>query len=131
MKQTTQLKNIVLIDDEDVTNLINTKIISLYYEANIVSYSSAQVALEHFKGTDPDSPTLPDYIFLDINMPVMDGWEFLSEFQKFPLHKIGSCKIYMLSSSIDRDDIEKTKTFPSTHGFISKPLTKEKLAILE
>ena len=130
MEQTPQLKTIVLIDDEEVTNLINTKIISFYYKFNTISYTSATVALEQFIGNDAGSPILPDYIFLDINMPVMDGWGFLEEFQKFPVHKTEHCKIYMLSSSIDQDDIEKTKSFPSAHGFISKPLTAEKIMIL-
>jgi CheY-like chemotaxis protein len=60
----------------------------------------------------------------------MDGWEFLTEFQKFPLDKINACRIYMLTSSIDFEDVEKTQSFSSVQGFLSKPLTIEKLEML-
>ena len=131
MEQTNQLKSIALIDDDAVTNMINTKIISRSFPANIVSYTNARESLDKFGGeAGAGKPVLPDFIFLDINMPGMDGWEFLAEFQNFPADRIKGCKIYMLTSSIDLDDIEKSKQFASVLGFISKPLTQDKLSML-
>lgn len=64
---------------------------------------------------------LPEVIFLDLNMPVMDGWEFLDSFNSF--FKESKTKIYILSSSIDSRDIERSKEYALVEGFIAKPLT--------
>ena len=63
-------------------------------------------------------------------MPQMNGWEFLDEFKKFPDAVKRKCKIFMLTSSIDPNDIKKSKTYDVVKNFITKPLTKEKLEML-
>ena len=68
-----------------------------------------------------------DVIFLDINMPGMNGWEFLDEFNNLTHHVKTRCKIFMLTSSIDPSDIKKSQTYSTVKDFITKPLTKEKL----
>ncbi len=123
-----QDKHILLIDDDAVSNMINTKIIKKNFDFTVNAFTNAKVALDQLmhwtKSANGESPQI---IFLDINMPLMDGWEFLEEYQKFPESLLSICKVYMLTSSIDLDDIEKAKTYPLVSDFISKPLTSEKL----
>jgi CheY-like chemotaxis protein len=72
----------------------------------------------------------PAFIFLDINMPHIDGWEFLEQYQKFPNAMLEKCPVIMLTSSIDYHDIRKSKDYKCVQDFISKPLTHDKLAVL-
>ena len=65
----------------------------------------------------------PDVILLDINMPVMDGWDFLEWFKEYKSHFPKPISIFMVSSSIDRRDIEKAKSYAEVKDYISKPLT--------
>jgi len=125
---TQQDKTIFLIDDDPIANLISSKVIEMNSGFKVVGAIYACEALGQLRQWST-SPTdqFPEIIFLDVNMPVMDGWEFLNEFQKFPEAIIEKCKVYMLSSSIDPSDILKSKAYKCVHGFISKPLTPDKL----
>ncbi len=122
-----QIKNILLIDDDNIFNFINKKIITMgNFAENVRSYIDAAKALAELnllceKGGD----NFPDIIFLDINMPLMDGWEFLDEFERLPELYLRICKVYMLTSSIDPLDIEKSKTYKTVEDFISKPLSEK------
>jgi CheY-like chemotaxis protein len=127
----TNNKSVMLIDDDAITNIINTKIITMKYAYEVKDFSSAQKALEQLKEWGNSFPEkLPFVIFLDINMPVMDGWEFLEEFQKLPKIVQEKSKVYMLTSSIAAEDIEKAKAYHVVNDFVSKPLSHEKLATL-
>lgn len=128
MKNMAQIKSVILIDDDAITNMINTKIIKMNFSFDVHDYADAQRALDNLKQCIEATPEkLPDIIFLDINMPIMDGWEFLEEFQKLPGIVHEKSRIFMLTSSIDVEDIEKARAYPVVSDFISKPLTPEKL----
>lgn len=120
-----QIKNVLLIDDEHLFNFINKEIIKMETFAGTVnSHMNAKKALQELKTlSECGSLGFPEVIFLDINMPVMDGWEFLQEFEKLPEPVISKCKVYILSSSIDPSDVEKSKSYKSVKDFFSKPLT--------
>jgi CheY-like chemotaxis protein len=77
-----------------------------------------------------DYEEFPDVIFLDLNMPEMDGWEFLEEFRKFPEWSLKKCQVYILSSSADHYDIERSRSYEMVRDFITKPLTADKLQSL-
>ncbi|MCL5246335.1 response regulator [Cellulophaga sp. 20_2_10] len=70
---------------------------------------------------------LPKLIFLDLNMPIMNGWEFLDDFQKIPEHIREGVIIYIISSSIDPRDIERVKTYNIVSDYILKPVTPKDL----
>lgn len=110
----------MLIDD-DVTNNIITKKLLLKYDSSFIvqEYKSAGEAINALK----TATFKPNLIFLDINMPDMNGWQFLDKFTTLRL----SVSIYMLTSSVDVLDIERAKTSPYLQGFISKPLTQVKI----
>jgi CheY-like chemotaxis protein len=74
-----------------------------------------------------DPEKLPDFIFLDINMPIMNGWEFLEEYQRLNIDPLGKSKIFIISSSVFSNDINRAKSYPIVKSFISKPLSVEKI----
>lgn len=124
-------KQIVLIDDDAVINLVNKRIIEKHFGFKTVIFKNAIAALAQIRQwlintTQP----LPELIFLDIDMPFMTGWEFLDELHKLPAHELQKCKVVILSSSIHFEDIEKSKSYSAVLDFISKPLTADKLRTL-
>ena len=121
-----EISSIFLIDDDTIALTINEAVIRLTgFSLDIQTFESANSALSVLSVTDYSS--FPDVIFLDINMPVKDGWEFLDEFEGLSQVALSKCQVYMLSSSVDPQDVERSKTYKSVNGFISKPLTHDKL----
>ena len=118
--------HVLLIDDRQDHNYLNEIIISdtgLFGKVQAVS--SGQEALDYLrKATDAptDDKPFPDLIFLDINMPLMNGWEFLDEFGKLMGQLKKTPKIYMLSTSSYHKDIVKSEEYGAVTGFITKPL---------
>ena len=107
------IKDIFLIDDDALVNFLNQEIIKdSHPDKKVRSFESATEALEVIKEMlNTSDSKLPQLILLDINMPVMDGWEFLDIFDQLPENKTKDCKIIMHTSSIDPRDIEKAKTY--------------------
>lgn len=121
--------HILLVDDDRAFNFLNEKIIEFEkFASKISSQVSPVEALDFLKSTiDTEPETFPDFLFLDINMPEMDGWEFLDEFCNLPHGYISKTRIFILTSSLNPLDIEKSKTYNNVKGFASKPLTTEVL----
>ncbi len=111
---------IMLVDDDPTSNIITRKLI-LKYNPNFIvqDYKSATEALKELQ----EGKFKPSLVFLDINMPDMNGWQFLEKFSAFKQ----SIVIYLLTSSVDVLDIERAKVTSNLQGFISKPLTQQKI----
>ncbi len=109
-----------IIDDDTVyVNLVKKLIQLKKLCENILVFKNGKEALDFFK----DSDSLPDLILLDLNMPIMNGWEFLEEFS--PLKKAFEKKtnLYVVSSSIDPLDSEKAKSIDAVCDYITKPIS--------
>ncbi|MEQ8414356.1 MAG: response regulator [Imperialibacter sp.] len=117
-----------IIDDDQIYVFGLKKLIDFHkYSKNLLVFKNGAEAIKYMKPLITSSDELPDVILLDINMPVMDGWQFLDEFVKIkPLIK-KKITIYMVSSSIDEADLERAKTYEEVSDFIVKPVKAEDL----
>jgi CheY-like chemotaxis protein len=122
---------VLLVDDNDTDNFINKRIIELTkFSNNILIKNSGKAALEYLEENKNNPENLPDLIFLDINMPIVDGFVFLYEFESFVEDVKNKCKVAVLSSSDNKRDIDKIVTNDYVVKFITKPLNEEALVQL-
>ncbi len=122
------LKCVLLIDDDAATNFFNETIISRAGFAELVrSFLSAEEALDYLKESHQGQGHFPELIFLDINMPGMNGWEFLEAFRAAGFLPERKVVIIMLTTSINPDDQVRAAFIKEVQEFVHKPLTLEKL----
>ncbi|MCJ8211290.1 response regulator [Mucilaginibacter sp. RS28] len=122
--------SILLVDDDEINNFISIKLIKkALVSSEIKACLNGKFAIDELKKLkEAPSPGLPDYILLDINMPLMNGWEFLDEYKRLDIDPEGKSKIYIISSSVFSNDINRAKSYrPLVKDFISKPLNIEKI----
>jgi CheY-like chemotaxis protein len=116
---------VMLVDDNDTDNFISKRIIEITkFAKRIEVKNSGKSALEYLEREQFNPHNLPDIIFLDINMPIVDGFVFLFEFEMFPDEVKNKCKIVILSSSDNKRDIEKIVDNDYVVKFVTKPLTE-------
>ncbi|MBH8560389.1 response regulator [Hymenobacter negativus] len=119
----------LLVDDDPTTNYLNRKLLQrLAVTTQVREALNGQEALDVLATscTTPDAPTCPVLIFLDVNMPVMGGFEFLEAYQRLPLAQRRAIVIVMLTTSLHPADVQRAGSLPVA-GFLTKPLTAEKI----
>lgn len=117
-------ETVLLVDDNDTDNFIHRRIIELAgFSENIIVKNSGKSALEFLETQE----VIPSVVFLDINMPIVDGFVFLFEFDNFPEEIKQKCKIVILSSSDNKKDIDRIVDNEYVVHFITKPLSEESL----
>ncbi len=119
---------VLLIDDDKATNFFNERVVNRhqgFHQVNTVQ--SGLAALEYLRDVGKDSIIKPDLIFLDINMPAMNGWEFLIEFSKLDHSVTNGIKVILLSTSSNPDDVKESAKNHSVDDFINKPLSLDLL----
>lgn len=118
-------KKIIWVVDDDV--IYQTIINKLIQKSGVFfinsSFMNGKEAITSLHKIVEDNDNLPDIILLDINMPVMDGWEFMEELKNLKSKIKNQIKIYIVSSSIAIEDKDKSKTFDCIVGYITKPIT--------
>jgi CheY-like chemotaxis protein len=116
-------KVICIIDDDPIYQFLINKIIGKSKaKHDVMFFKNGKEALDYF--TLDLKNNLPEIILLDLEMPVMDGWDFLNEIEQLPIDKTD---IYIVSSSISHEDKEKSKAFPKIKGHFSKPINSTKI----
>jgi CheY-like chemotaxis protein len=121
---------VLLIDDDPDSNFVNSWIIKKDFAQEVEAKLSAKDALDYIKSQSNLRLPLPEIIFLDIRMPVMDGFGFLEEFNKLSDHIKSHMKIVMLSSSFDKSDYNRAMENENVKKYINKPLTPDALTDL-
>lgn len=123
---------VMLVDDSDTDNFINKRVLELSkFTTQILIKDSGRSALEYLSENVYNPEKLPDLIFLDINMPIVDGFVFLYEFEEFDEAIKNHCKIIILSSSNSKRDIDRIIDNRYVVDFVTKPLSLEAIASLK
>lgn len=115
-----------IIDDDPIFVFTAQKMLKFEdFCYNFSVFHNGEDAINHLAPLMKANTDLPNLILLDLNMPIMDGWQFLDEFIKIKTTK--KITIYIVSSSIDPADIEKAKTYQEVSNYVIKPITREKI----
>ncbi|KAA5543476.1 response regulator [Adhaeribacter rhizoryzae] len=116
---------IFIIDDDEISIFLTERSLQLGgFKAEITTFLEADAALEVLKNAPEEE--LPNFIFLDLNMPEVDGWEFLAAFEQLDQERsLNKCAIYILTSSLNISDIDRANEHELIKGFIHKPVNLE------
>lgn len=131
------LDQILCIDDDPITLMLCKKVIIKSAFCNeIITAQNGEEALSYFnniKTANYQNKVMqhPQLVFLDLNMPVMGGWEFLDYFSRLEFAEFHNVKVVVLSSTIDPEDLQNAKKYPMVIDFLSKPITQSMLEYLK
>ncbi|QLG45571.1 response regulator [Costertonia aggregata] len=117
------------IIDDDPIFIYGTKRImkEVDFCNDILVYNNGQDAIDGLNELTSQGKELPSVIFLDLNMPIMNGWEFLDDFTKIPNHNREKVTVYIISSSVDPRDLERIKDYEVVNNYILKPISPKDL----
>src|ERR1700744_1342086 len=106
--------NVLLVDDDSLNNLISTKYIQKYFaNSTITACLNGKIAIDLLTSNKTSKPGFVyDYIFLDLHMPVMNGWEFLDNYTSLEMDKKENCNVVLLTSSVHSEDLQKACSYP-------------------
>lgn len=120
------VQRVMVVDDDEINNFLCRKVIGIYNaNTEVNTFIEAKTALEYLKEKRTVPQALPDLIMLDINMPVISGWEFLEAYQEMTTSIDKDIYIAILSSSVYQKYREKASTHNFIRSYVSKPLTLE------
>ena len=115
-------KNILVVDDDDINLFIIKKVIEKsIFDINLTIKKDGLQAFNYLKTLSESKQKLPDILITDINMPVMNGWELIENCLASDF--LEHTNLYILTSSVFEEDLERSKKHPKLNGFISKPLS--------
>jgi CheY-like chemotaxis protein len=128
-----QMKNLILVDDDEIIVYLTKRLVA---KTNLVEltevFGNGRDVMNYLNENYDNPDLLPEVIFLDLFMPIMDGWEFLEEYALLKPKLTKDITIYIITSSVSPADIIKAKSLKEVSDYIVKPITKEQfVAILE
>lgn len=127
----TYCKKVWLIDDDLISIHLTENTLKMNnFSSDVRYFTNAQEALAELERA-VELNEFPDFIFLDLNMPVLDGWDFLHAYRRFSKERKENCTLYILSSTLDENDINKSRLYEDVRDFLSKPLNKINLEIIK
>ena len=119
-----KINTFCIVDDDDIYQFTTSLLLKQNDLVNkVIVFSNGLKAINFLKDEMGNKENIPDIIFLDINMPVMDGWEFLEEYLLIKPMLPKTVVIYMVSSSVDERDVLKAKSISSLSGYFVKPIS--------
>ncbi len=122
------LASCCIIDDDEFFAFNAKRLMKdIGFSENILWYTNGQEAIDGLVGLMIENIPLPEVIFLDLNMPKKDGWEFLEELKNIPLEQRRQTSIYITSSFVSPEIMGKTKSYEMIHQYLVKPLTSKML----
>lgn len=125
------MNRVLCIDDDAITLMLcKTTIRKAEFSKEVITAYNGQEAIEYYNElilnhSTKDNKEYPQIIFLDLNMPILGGWEFLDDFMNLFYEKFSDTKVVILSSTVDPKDKERARKYPIVIDFFSKPITKE------
>ena len=122
-------ENVMIIDDNRIDLYIASRMITKNnFGKKVLQYSSALEALKYLQENQENIPRLPEVIFVDIYMPMMSGFEFMVEYDSLPTALKKHCRVFIISSSVDEQDVAKANRDKNILAMEEKPITKEFLS---
>lgn len=123
-----KLPLIGIIDDDEIYKFLLTTIINKNKLAeNIVTFSDGEKGIKYITDNKAINEKIPDIIFLDINMPIMDGWQFIEEYASIKTELNKKIVIFMLSSSVNPINIERARKISEITDYVTKPIKLEEV----
>ena len=120
------MSKLIMIDDDMMYHKIAQLMLKEYSHINeVVSSTDAKATLDFLEENKTNTERLPDYIFLDLNMPEYNGWDFLNGYKKIYGSLQKAIKLYVVSSSINPEDLKRSKQYSFVNDFIIKPLRRD------
>jgi len=124
-----KLNSILLVDDDNDCNFFHERLIKkMEYAEHVYIVNNGREAIDFLKSKVNGKHPHPDIIFLDINMPIMNGWEFIEEYQKLQDNQKAKVMLIMLTTSLNPDDLEHAKQYKDIKGYKNKYLDKESMS---
>ncbi len=123
-----KIESICVIDDDPICVFgIKKTLKKANYYNKVLIFENGLEAIRGLEEYLIQGKLLPNIIFLDLNMPIMDGWDFLNDFVKIPNYNRDFVNIYIISSSVDPADLKKVEEFSVINNYLIKPITLEKI----
>ena len=123
---------VMLVDDSSIDNFVNKKVIERYrFSDAVLTFTKARQALRYLLRLNQSGEAVPEILFLDLNMPEIDGFEFLETFNLLPAHIKKAIRVVILTSSINPTDVVTCNKYDFVITFLHKPLVKNNLDAVE